>query len=367
VPDTDFGERTEQPTVRRRQQARERGQVARSNDLTAAIVLAGGLLVLNLLGGRLVERLAALMRGGLAQAHRVSMDLDGARSVLAEMLGGAAAALLPALAAVALIALSGALLQVGAVFSTHPLLPAFYKISPIQGFKRLFSARSVSLLILSLLKVAVIGVIGYVTIAGSIERLLALVGASAWDIGVAAVDLTFTLGLRVCLALLILGIADYGFQRWQHERGLRMTRHELREEFKEMEGDPYARARRRRIQRQLALQRMMHDVPKADVVITNPTELALALRYDAAAMKAPRVVAKGAGYLAQRIRQRALQEGIPIVERKPLAQALYRAVEVGDEIPPDLYKAVAEVLAYVYHLSHRRAALVPQPLAAAAG
>jgi len=160
----------------------------------------------------------------------------------------------------------------------------------------------------------------------------------------------------VALALVLLGLAYYGFQRWQHERSLRMTRHEVREEFKELEGDPHARARRRRIQRQLGLQRMMHDVPRADVVVTNPTELAVALRYDAETMDAPRVVAKGAGYVAQRIRDLAIANGVPIVERKPLAQALYRTVEIGDQVPANLYKAVAEILAYVYQLENR---LVP--------
>lgn len=361
MPDTDFGERSEQPTQRRRQEARERGQVARSTDLSAAIVLAGGLGLLNLFGGSLCERLSALMRDCLANAHAVPMDHDGARDVLTTVLSRTAGVLAPVMLGIAAIALAGTLVQVGAVFSGHPLQPAFHKISPLEGLKRLFSARSVSVLVLSLLKCAIIGAIGYVTLAGALGEMLDLVGASAWQIGLTIAALLFTLGMRVCLALLLLGLADYGFQRWQHEKGLRMTKQELREEFKEMEGDPYARARRRRIQKQLALQRMMHDVPRADVVVTNPTELALALKYDAETMRAPKVVAKGSGYVAQRIRQAALAHAIPIVERKALAQALYRVVEVGDEIPSDLYKAVAEVLAYVYRISRHPALATASP------
>lgn len=352
MPETDFGERTQEPTPRRREQARQRGQVAKSQDLSAAIVLAGGLLVLNLFGAGLVNRMLATMRDHLARAHDPEMTLNGARGVLNDTLADTAAVLVPLLAAVALVAAIGTLIQVGPVFSVHPLKPELQKISPLRGFRRIFSARSLARLAINLLKVALVGAVAYVTFRGDLDRLLNLVGAGAAEVASTGVALAFKLALRVCLALLILGLADYGIQRRQHERGLRMTRHELREEFKEMEGDPHARARRRRIQRQLALQRMMHDVPRADVVITNPTELAIALKYDAETMEAPRVVAKGAGYVARRIRELAILHGIPMVERRPLAQALYRAVEIGNEVPADLYRAVAEVLAYVYQLEH---------------
>jgi len=359
MPDTDFGERTEQATPRRRRQARERGQVARSHDLSAALVLAGALALLNLLGETVFRRLLTLMRSYLACAYEVEMSAAGAQNLLTTTLARVASVLAPLLGAVGLVAVIACLLQVGAVFSAHPLTPDLGKISPLKGFRRIFSSRSLARLATSLLKLAIVGGIGYVTLRGDLDRIVGLAGAGAWEIGASTAALIFKLGLRAALALVLLGLADYGFQRWQHERNLRMTRHELREEFKELEGDPYARARRRRIQRQLALQRMMHDVPRADVVITNPTDLAVALRYDARTMEAPRVVAKGAGYLAQRIREIAIRFRIPIVERRPLAQALYRTVEVGDQIPSNLYKAVAEVLAYVYQLNRR-----PVPAAA---
>jgi len=356
MPDTDFGERTEQPTARRRRQARERGQVARSHDLSAALVLAGGLGVMNLLGGTVVRRLSTLMRDYLGHASEVEMSAGGAQGILMNSLSSVAGVLVPLIGAVAVVAAIATLVQVGPVLSAHPLKPDLGKISPIKGFRRMFSARSLARLASSLMKLAIVAGIAYVTLRADLDRIIALVGASPWEIGASTTALIFKLGLRVALALVLLGLADYGFQRWQHERSLRMTRHEVREEFKELEGDPHARARRRRIQRQLGLQRMMHDVPRADVVVTNPTELAVALRYDAETMDAPRVVAKGAGYVAQRIRDLAIANGVPIVERKPLAQALYRTVEIGDQVPANLYKAVAEILAYVYQLENR---LVP--------
>ena len=171
----------------------------------------------------------------------------------------------------------------------------------------------------------------------------------------------FTLGMKAAGALLVLAILDYAFQRWQHEQDLMMTKHEVREELKRMEGDPKLKDRRRRIQQRLALQRMMIDVPKADVVITNPTHVACAIQYDEKEMRAPRLVAKGRGLLARRIRELAVEHGVPVVEKPPLARLIHDTTEVGDEVPPDLYKPVAEVLAYVYRLGHR----VPSPAGAA--
>jgi flagellar biosynthetic protein FlhB len=161
--------------------------------------------------------------------------------------------------------------------------------------------------------------------------------------------------LRASVAILVLAILDYGFQRWVFERDLRMTKSELKEELRRMEGDPRMKERRRKVQQQIAYQRMMRDVPKASVVVTNPTQIAVAIRYDDSEMAAPRVVAKGEGYIAQRIREVAMENGVPVVERRELARALYGAVEIGQEIPPQFYKTVAELLAYVYRLTGSRA------------
>ena len=166
----------------------------------------------------------------------------------------------------------------------------------------------------------------------------------------------FALALRLALVLLILAIFDYIWNRYKHVQDLKMTKQEVKEEMRRMEGDPVVKQRRRRVQMQLTMQRMSIDVPNADVVITNPTELAIAIRYDAETMTAPRVIAKGAGFLAARIRQIAVQHGVPVVERKPLARAMYRAVDVGQEVPAQFYRAIAEILAYVYRLTGRQPA-----------
>ncbi|MFC1783956.1 flagellar biosynthesis protein FlhB, partial [Planctomycetota bacterium] len=190
-----------------------------------------------------------------------------------------------------------------------------------------------------------------ITIKGFIPQLVGLSGLSFSEVVGRAANLVFILGLRIAVVLVILALFDYAYQRWQHQQDLRMTKEEIKEELKRMEGDPIMRQRRRGVARQLAMQRMSQAVPKADVVITNPTELAVALKYDHDEMPAPKVVAKGAGYIAQRIRDLANEHGVPIVERKPLAQTLYKACDVGDYVPPELYKAVAEVLAYIFELA----------------
>ena len=187
-------------------------------------------------------------------------------------------------------------------------------------------------------------------------RIISLAGLETKPMFSAAAGLVFSLGVKLALLLLFLAIADFAFHRWQRERDLRMTRQDVKEELKRMEGDPLIRQRRTRVARQLALQRIGHTVPGADVVVTNPTHYAVALKYDSASMHAPKVVAKGADFLAMRIRQLAALHGVPLVERKELAQAIYNTVEVGREVPPQFYNAVAEILAYVYRLGARQTA-----------
>jgi len=205
-----------------------------------------------------------------------------------------------------------------------------------------------------LLKFTAIGAVAYLTVRDALPK---IIGLAQLPIGTALAlvgEIMFNLGLRVALLLLMVAAIDYGYERWEYEQNLRMTREELREELRQMEGDPYVKARIRRIQRQLAMQRMMEEVPKADVIITNPVELAVALKYDARTMAAPKVVAKGARLLAERIKKIAQEHGVPIVENKPLARALYRSCQVGQEIPVKLYRAVAEVLAYIWRIKGKR-------------
>jgi flagellar biosynthetic protein FlhB len=342
-------ERTEPATPRRREEARERGQVARSADLSSALILLAAVLALKFFG-------RAMIGGIFASAASVLEGLalvDGDPANLMTHFGGAFTAVLlgflPFAGIVLAAALAANLAQVGFLFTTGPLTPDFDRIDPVAGFGRLLSARGLMRLVAGLLKVAAVALVVFWTMWAERVRLVELSGRGFEQILGVAVDLMLTLSLRAALVLLVLALFEYGFQKWQHERDLRMSKREIREELKRYEGDPRIRERRRAIQQQLALQRMMLGVPGATVVITNPTHLAVAVRYEKA-MEAPVVVAKGAEQLARRIRETALDHGIPIVERKDLARALYRSVDVGQSIPADLYQAVAEILAYVYRL-----------------
>jgi flagellar biosynthetic protein FlhB len=348
-------ERTEAPTPRRRQEARQQGNVARSMDLTAAIALLAAVLLLDFLGTRIMHQLQSsltLMLGPGGNPTRV----DDAHQVLwscGRMFVAAAAPLVLGLSAVALLATLG---QVGFLFTTQSLEPNWSRLDVFRGLAGLFNARSGLRAIMSLAKVAAILALAGWLVIGQIPAMVALAEHTPLAIFQIVCGMVYSLALKLAALLLILGLADYGIQYWQRERDLRMTKQELKEELKRMDGDPAMRQRRLRVARQLILQRLHHAVPRAHVVVTNPTHYAVALRYEPETMKAPKVVAKGADLMAQRIRQLAAIHGVPLVERRDLARALYRGVDVGREVPPQFYHAVAETLAYVYRLSGRRSA-----------
>jgi flagellar biosynthetic protein FlhB len=349
VADERDEERTEPATPRRREEARERGQVARSADLSSAVILLAAALALRFMGRPLV--------GGIFSSTGTQLEglafVEGEPGALLSQFGGAFTAVLlgflPFAGLLLVAALGANLLQVGFLFTAKPLVPDFNRIDPVSGFGRLWSARGLVRILSGLLKVGAVALVVFWTIWAERLRLVELSGLEFEQILGAAVDLMLSISLRAALALLVLAIFEYGFEKWQYERDLRMSKREIREELRRFEGDPRIRERRRATQQQLALQRMMLGVPGATVVITNPTHLAVAIRYEKS-MDAPRVVAKGAEQLARRIREAALDNGVPIVERKDLARGLYRSVDVGQSIPPDLYQAVAEILAYVYRI-----------------
>ncbi len=353
MPPDDQGERSEAPTQHRRDEARQRGQVAHSQDLTSAAILLGALVALQFLGRHMFARLANVMGQLLSPTDGPAWDLHAAGQTLAITAWSVGAILVPLMLTVMLLGVLGNLVQVGWVLTAEPLKPTFNKISPLAGLGRMFSKRSLVRLTMSLGKVGIIGVISWVTVEKDLPMILSSAGMDDLQVVALAGDLTLTLGLRVGAVLLALALLDLLYQRWQHDQDLHMTRQELKEDLKRMEGDPHIRARRQRVARQLAMQRMSQEVPRATVVVTNPTHLAVALLYREG-MNAPKVVAKGADHMAIRIRQIGAAHGVPIVERKPLAQALYKGCKVGDEVPTALYKAVAEVLAYVYELARSK-------------
>ena len=347
------GERTEAATPRKLQELRKEGQIARSVDLSHALEVLAGFLLLQSVGGNLVAQLREYLRLELGSLARLDLaGPDGAR-LASSTLGVLAAVMLPVLLMAPAVAVVAGVGQSGLLFSPKAAAPQFSRIDPIQGFRRLFSSRSVVELFKTLAKVVLVGWILGRTYA---EMLPTFVGLVSIDLPGALrllAQVTLQLGVSAGLVLLVLGLLDYGYQRWEFRRSARMSKQEVKEEARQSESSPEVRARLRQRQRKLAMSRMMQAVPTADVVVTNPTHLAVALVYRGGEMPAPRVVAKGADRLAERIRQIAGESDVPLVENRPLAQALYRASEVGQEIPIELFQAVAEVLAHIYALRDR--------------
>ncbi len=347
-------DRTEAATPKRRQEARRHGQVARSVEVNSAAVLLATLGALGIWGPSMFECLRAAMSdflGKLLSGHDVS---PSALSTLATTsLAAAGRAAGPVVAAGFAAGLAANLAQVGFFFTAEPLAPRLSRLDPVAGLARLFSGRALAELAKSAAKVAVIGYYGYTGLRRDYPVLVATSAMEPAQILLTTASITLRTGFRIWVALAVLSALDYAYQRWEFLASLRMTKQEVKEELRETEGDPLLRARIRARQRQIATHRMMQEVPKADVVVTNPVSLAVALKYDPATMKAPRVVAKGARLLAQRIRELAIANNVPVVENKPLAQALYKAVDIGRDIPAHLYRAVAEILAYVYYLNKR--------------
>ena len=353
MPD-ERGEKSQEPTTHRRQKAREEGSVAKSQDLASAVLLLAGVAALMVAGSSVVGFLMGYGRRQLGGDAWLSADVSFAVAEFNGLLWDLARYLLPVLGAILGAAIAANLVQIGFLFLPSKVAMDLSRLDVVQGFRRMFSLTNAVRLAFGLFKIAVIAAVAFACLRKELPTILGLAGLSLLEIAVYLGQVLLWTTLKIGLALLVLAILDYGYQYWQHEQDLRMTPQEVREEMRNLEGDPQVVARRRAVQRQLVLNRLSSLVPKADVVITNPTELAVAIQYEPQSMAAPIVVAKGAGLIAQRIRLIALEHGIPIVEKKPLAQALYREVEIHQPIPHDKYAAVAEVLAYVYHLKGKK-------------
>ena len=349
----DFGDKTEAPTPRRREEAREEGSVAKSTDLTSAALLVGGMILLSRFGGDLLTAMLGVVKQMLS--HESLSHLDG-RHVFdgsAPAMIVVAKALVPLMAGIIVIAVVANVLQVGWHPNPGRLAPNFEALNPLNGIGRLFKGKSMMVGVMALLKTALVAATIYSALHGRMNQIASVQELEFVQILHLGAEIVYSIGLRVGILLLILAIIDYGYQRWQLEQSLKMSKQEVKEEMRRMEGDPKIRMRRRQIAQQMAQKKLKKDVPTADVVITNPTEFAIALKYDVKTMHAPRVVAKGQGLIAKRIRELAIEAGIPILERKPLARALYKLVEVGQEIPEEFYSAIAEILAYVYELTKK--------------
>ncbi len=351
----DDAERTEAPTPKRLEKSRRKGEVAKSRDLAGVAVLATALLVLaSALVARLAESLAMLARGAWSGAQIHASTLPDFHALLLHHFAEAARALAPCLLALVLAGVAAHVLQTGPMLAPEALNFRGQRLNPLQGLKRLLNQDRLFELGKALVQVAVVGGALYWVVRASLDGVLALVNAPA-DAGLhAATGLAMYTG-RVALAGLgVLAVLDFAWVTHRHHKRLRMTPREVRDELREREGSPQVRSRRRQLQRELSRHRMLANVAKADVVVTNPTHFAVALRYVRSEMAAPKVVARGRDALAERIRAEARRHDVPIVSNPPLARVLYRATRVGREVPEQLFQAVAEVLAHVYRMDRRR-------------
>jgi len=344
-------EKSEEPTPKRREEARKQGQFPKSRNVIPAATLAAIVIGLKLGGEQLMERLGRCLTEFFTvagSAKQFSGDDLIALSFETGLLF--APIILPVFAGIVVGGLGAGFLQTGFVMASEPLRFDMKRINPATGFRRLLSLDSVAESIKATVLIAVLGFIGGVFLYGKLPALVSLPTLAAGDILAHASRDGIALSVWIIGAMATIASCDYLYQRWRTDKQLRMSRHELKEEMREQEGDPLLKSHFRSLRQKMSRRRMMSEVAKADVVITNPTHLAIALRYRAEEMGAPRLVGKGAGFIAERIREVARSKGIPVVENKPLARLLYQQVDVGREIPESLYRAVAGVLAYVYRL-----------------
>ncbi|HEX4055436.1 MAG TPA: flagellar biosynthesis protein FlhB [Tepidisphaeraceae bacterium] len=354
------GDKTEVPTPRRRQEAREQGNIARSHDLTSAVLLIGALYLMRWFGPKLILTLRDVVGQQLSAASMSNLNAQAAGEQVVHSLAKVSIALAPMLGGAVFIVIVANVAQVGFNFSPQRLAINFAALNPVRGWSKMFSFGQGGLqLIMNLLKVTLVGLLAWSALSGRLGQIISVQRLSFLQIFALGSDLVFSIGIRVGVLLLVLAILDYVYQRYHVEQQIRMTKQEVKDEMRNMEGDPLMKQRRKQIAVQRAMQKLKKDVPSADVVVTNPTHYAVALKYEESKMRAPRLVAKGVDFMAQRIRELAVEAGVPIIERPPLARAIYRMVDVGEEIPEEFYAVVAEILAYVYELTGKARRHVP--------
>ncbi|SVA79120.1 uncharacterized protein METZ01_LOCUS131974 [marine metagenome] len=347
-------EKTEAPTEKKRRESREEGQVAFSRELPSAALLAGILLTLIATSPIILDafrEMTTQIFREMSKADELSIgslyDLSG------EIFSTLLPAFAPFAAIIVLVGILASVLQVGVRITLKAIAPKFNKISPLTGLKRLFSTQSLADFLKSMAKLIIVGIVGYITYMDKITELNGLSVATPEAILEYNFTVVAEVSGKIVLALVAIAIFDYLYQRWHHEKQLMMTKQEVKEETKQTEGDPQLKARIRQIQREMSNARMMQEVPKADALVVNPTHFSVAILYDRDVMEAPEVTAKGTDHMALRMRTVARENSVPILERPELARDLYANVEIGETIPERFYKAIAEILAFVYRLRRR--------------
>lgn len=347
------GEKTEKATPKKRQDARKKGQTAKSQDMNTAIGLLAVFLFLFFGSSYIGNHIYKFFRHSFQRYMSIELTENNFQMIVIEVLKEIAIVLGPIMLVAFLAAIGANFAQIGLLFSTESISPKLEKLDPIKGFKRIFSMRAIVELIKSILKISFVGTATLVVLWTRIDEVL---GLSFKSVGAAVkviVNLTLQMGLVASIALLFLAFFDYLYQRFDFEKNIRMSKQDIKDEYKNSEGDPLIKSKIKQRQREMAMRRMMQDVPKADVIITNPTHFAICLKYDEDKHDAPYVIAKGVDYLAEKIKQIGKEHEIIMVENRPLARALYDQTEIGDTIPEEFFKVVAEILAYVYRIKNK--------------
>jgi len=353
MADNNKDQKTEEPTSKRVTDTEKKGNFAHSKEINSSFILLAALLGFMILGEQSTRNVMGSWTDMFAESWALQLTSEELYKVSANAMQAFVKIVGPFLIIIMLAGVMSNLLQIGGLrFSSHPLVPKFNKLNPLAGFGRIFSKNSVMELFKSLFKVGIISVISYYVIKSHWKEIPPLMGFGVGQVlsfmGFVALEIIF----NVLLVMIFLSLLDFTFQKFTYLENLRMTKQEVKEERKESDGNPQVKQRIRTVQMQMARKRMMSAVPEADVIVTNPTHISIAIKYDTENFAAPLVVAKGVGPIAMRIREIAKENGIPLVEDKPLARTLNKTVEVGQMIPASLYKAVAEILAYVYKLKH---------------
>ena len=352
----DGGEKTEEATPKKKEESRKEGQVAQSKEVVTAVTLLATFLSLKYFIGFLGDHFYEAFRHYYGSFGRYVSDgftTVSAASLLGDILMRTLIMIAPFLVVGLIVGFFATKLQFKWMITGKPLQPKFSKLNPINGFKRIFSMQSLVNLLLSVVKIVVISVVAYTTLADKLGLVYQVYDMGIGQCLVLLFDLILDMGIKICMVMLVIGAADYMYQRWKHNKDIKMSKQEVKDEFKNTEGDPKVKGQQKQRMMQASQRRMMQSIPEADVVITNPTHFAVALRYDANVSQAPVVTAKGADFLAFKIKDIAKEHRVEIVENKPLARMLYYNVDLGKEIPPELYQMVADVLAYVYSLQNR--------------
>lgn len=347
------GEKTEKATPKKRQDSRKKGQVAKSQDVNTAIVIISVFAVLLFAGPYFLEIIIGFVKHSFQEYMLMDLTEASFHMIFLDILKELLLLLGPIMAAALVGGVIANYIQVGTLFSTEVIQPKLEKLDPIKGFKRIFSVRALVELLKSMLKISIVGVVAFSILWMKIDEILNL---SQHTVGTALgiiASLTAQMGIYAGIALLALSLLDFLYQKYDFEKNIRMSKQDIKDEHKNSEGDPLIKSKIKQKQREMAMARMMQEVPQADVVITNPTHYAIALKYDEAKSDAPIVVAKGVDFVAQKIKLVAKENDVVAVENRPLARALYDQAEIGQAIPEAFFKAVAEILAYVYRIKHK--------------